>query len=177
MTLLAPAMFLILGLTGCIKACASDLWCRKVFNCDILLVVVGAAGWVATTAPSTMPTRLLVATGVMSAGTLLWLSGWLGGGDAKLLAAGAIWTGPDATFHFLIATALAGGLLTATIILARHRLHRQVAERPSHARAGPRTSPSASCAMPDPGSRRSETVPYAPAIVAGLVLSMVDKVI
>ena len=37
--------------------------------------------------------------------------GLLGGGDAKLLAACALWMGPEQIFLFLIHTALAGGAL------------------------------------------------------------------
>ena len=45
--------------------------------------------------------------------------GWLGGGDAKLLAAASLWVGPDAAVPFVFATALAGGALALVLLLAR----------------------------------------------------------
>jgi len=45
--------------------------------------------------------------------------GWLGGGDAKLLAAASLWAGPHAAVPFVIATALAGGALALALLFAR----------------------------------------------------------
>lgn len=44
--------------------------------------------------------------------------GWLGGGDAKLLAAASLWVGPAAG-TFVMFTALAGGLLALALVAAR----------------------------------------------------------
>ena len=45
--------------------------------------------------------------------------GWCGGGDAKLLAACALWLGWPGVLTFLLATGVAGGLLAAGLMLAR----------------------------------------------------------
>ncbi|WP_019996113.1 A24 family peptidase [Aureimonas ureilytica] len=46
--------------------------------------------------------------------------GWMGGGDAKLIAATALWFGPTlALWDYLFFASLLGGALTLTIILAR----------------------------------------------------------
>lgn len=45
------------------------------------------------------------------AGFLLFLRGLIGGGDAKLLAAAALWIGYPACFPLLVFSALAGGVL------------------------------------------------------------------
>ena len=45
--------------------------------------------------------------------------GWLGGGDAKLLAAASLWVGPGAAIWFVFATALAGGALALALLLVR----------------------------------------------------------
>jgi prepilin peptidase CpaA len=45
--------------------------------------------------------------------------GWLGGGDAKLLAAAALWMGPHAAAPFVMWTAFAGGGLALFFLLAR----------------------------------------------------------
>lgn len=48
---------------------------------------------------------------VLAAGVLLFIPGWIGGGDAKLAAAVALWVGFDNVVPFLFCAALAGGLL------------------------------------------------------------------
>jgi prepilin peptidase CpaA len=45
--------------------------------------------------------------------------GWLGGGDAKLLAAASLWAGPTAALSLVVATAVAGGVLALALLLAR----------------------------------------------------------
>jgi prepilin peptidase CpaA len=48
---------------------------------------------------------------VLAVGVLLFIPGWIGGGDAKLAAAVALWVGFESLLPFLFCTALAGGLL------------------------------------------------------------------
>lgn len=49
----------------------------------------------------------------------LWLPGWIGGGDAKLIAAGALWFGwPDAAM-FLLLSGVAGGALAVGLLMLR----------------------------------------------------------
>lgn len=45
--------------------------------------------------------------------------GWMGGGDAKLIAAASLWIGPQAAAPFLLFTALAGGGLALALMGAR----------------------------------------------------------
>lgn len=47
---------------------------------------------------------------------------WLGGGDAKLLAAVTLWLGLSGVLPFLLFTAMAGGGLCLLLLLARARL-------------------------------------------------------
>jgi prepilin peptidase CpaA len=67
------------------------------------------------------PTVLLihVATGIvaLAGGFLLFSLGLIGGGDAKLLAAGAVWFGFPGILAFLVYTALAGGVLAVAVSL------------------------------------------------------------
>jgi prepilin peptidase CpaA len=49
----------------------------------------------------------------------LFAAGWVGGGDAKLLAAASVWLGLQAMPVFLIATALAGGALSVLLMNIR----------------------------------------------------------
>jgi prepilin peptidase CpaA len=46
--------------------------------------------------------------------------GWIGGGDAKLAAATALWVGWPALFEYGLAASLIGGALTIAILALRH---------------------------------------------------------
>jgi len=46
--------------------------------------------------------------------------GWIGGGDAKLAAATALWLGWPALFEYGLAASLIGGALTIAILALRH---------------------------------------------------------
>lgn len=50
---------------------------------------------------------------------LMFQGGVMGGGDAKLIAAAAVWTGGAALAPFLFGMCLAGGLLALALILGR----------------------------------------------------------
>ena len=52
-------------------------------------------------------------------GIALFAMGWCGGGDAKLLAAAALWLGWPAVLPFLAFTGLAGGALAGGLMLLR----------------------------------------------------------
>jgi prepilin peptidase CpaA len=60
-----------------------------------------------------------VAIAVLLLTFVLFALGLLGGGDAKLAAATALWFGVDQTPTYLIYTALAGGAFALTILLFR----------------------------------------------------------
>jgi prepilin peptidase CpaA len=49
----------------------------------------------------------------------LFAMNWIGGGDAKLIAAIALWTGPAASLPFVLSAVLAGGLLSIVMIIFR----------------------------------------------------------
>ncbi len=64
--------------------------------------------------------------GHLTAGLLMFLVGfamfalgWIGGGDAKLLAAAALWIGLDHLLPFLFWTALLGGALSIALLTYR----------------------------------------------------------
>ena len=60
-----------------------------------------------------------VGLAVLICGFILFAFNILGGGDAKLLAAGAVWMGPMAVIPFVAYTALAGGLFSLAILIFR----------------------------------------------------------
>lgn len=59
---------------------------------------------------------LLVGLCALLGGMGMFAMGWIGGGDAKLFAAAALWLGWPATFPFMLVTGLAGGALTLAIL-------------------------------------------------------------
>ena len=61
---------------------------------------------------------------------LLCLRGLLGGGDVKLVAATALGLSPLATWQFLTATALFGGVLAVLHLLLRHSFRGDPLRRP-----------------------------------------------
>ncbi|MFO1143316.1 MAG: prepilin peptidase [Amaricoccus sp.] len=69
-----------------------------------LAVAAGAGAW-------SVAGDLAAALGVFALGALAFHLRLLGGGDVKLLAAGALWLGTGELGAFLTATVLAGGLL------------------------------------------------------------------
>jgi prepilin peptidase CpaA len=82
---------------------------------------------------------------VFALGALAFHLGALGGGDVKLLAAGALWLGTGELGAYLVITVLAGGLLALAFLAW------QLATRSGKATAGP-------------------SLPYAVAIAAGGIL-------
>jgi prepilin peptidase CpaA len=64
---------------------------------------------------------LHVAAGALMlvAGIGMFAAGWVGGGDAKLLAAGALWLGLPQLLPFLLLTGFIGGALMLVIVVFR----------------------------------------------------------
>lgn len=60
-----------------------------------------------------------IAAGLLVVSLVFFARGWMGGGDAKLLAVTALWLGFDHTPAFLVYTALFGGALTLAILQLR----------------------------------------------------------
>jgi prepilin peptidase CpaA len=56
---------------------------------------------------------------VLLIGMGMFAMNWIGGGDAKLLAAAVIWMGWQQALTFTLATALAGGVLAVLLATAR----------------------------------------------------------
>ena len=52
-------------------------------------------------------------------GVLLFIPGWFGGGDAKLMAAIALWVGLDSLLPYVLYVALAGGFIATLFSLVR----------------------------------------------------------
>ncbi|MCP1336869.1 A24 family peptidase [Futiania mangrovi] len=95
--------------------------------------------------------------GILVLGFALFAAGIAGGGDAKLLAASAIWVGASDFLLYLLAVALAGGALCLVLLLARKAPFPAGWLKADWVRR---------LLRPDDGAR---DVPYAVAMAAGLL--------
>ena len=108
-----PILVIIAGL--------SDLTTMKIPNWINLALLV-AYFPVALLLGMDLPTlglSTLIGFGVLIAGMVMFALRWVGGGDAKLFAAAALWMGPQATLGFLLFSALVGGLFCLMLMNAR----------------------------------------------------------
>ena len=75
--------------------------------------IIAAPGW------ETVGMHVLVGAIAFIVSVALFFAGVYGGGDAKFIPAVLIWLGPAGVAPFLVATALAGGILTIVVIIMR----------------------------------------------------------
>lgn len=100
-----------------IAAAVGDALYFRIPN-QLVLLIAGLFFPVALAAGLGLPAigmHLAICCLVLLGGFLLFAFGLFGGGDAKLLAAAALWLGWPALLPFLVWTALAGGVLGAII--------------------------------------------------------------
>ena len=135
-------------------AAASDMLRMRISNGLILYMLMGVTITCAVSQPTwaVLAAHVAVGLAILGGGLVLFDRGWMGGGDVKLLAVTGLWLGPAATPALLILTALAGGVLTLAMIVAR--------ALGAHGLAGGRIA-----ALSDPMDR----VPYGIAIAAAAI--------
>ena len=132
-----------LGLLGTLLAVAvaADVAQRRIPNVVVApIAMAGLAAQWAIGGPSAAGLSALGALGVLVLLILPWMSGKLGGGDVKLIAATAIWIGPSGLLPFLAFTAVAGApVALATRLFNLVRLRREASygrPRPARPRRG-----------------------------------------
>ena len=105
-----PSLLLFAG--ALIWAAGSDLLRLRIPN-PVVLGIATLYPLHVLSAPTAIdwPGALAVAGLVFATGFALFASRILGGGDAKLLAAVALWAGPSQIVILLLSTAIIGGLL------------------------------------------------------------------
>lgn len=113
--LLAPLPVLV------VVAALTDLTRMKIPNwiSAALIVAFFPAAFVAGLSPLEVGLHLGVGVLVLLAGMVLFAIRIIGGGDAKLMAAAALWLGASALTPFLVWTAILGGALSLILILGR----------------------------------------------------------
>ena len=112
-----------------IVAALHDVAVRTVPN--TIVVVLAIIGLVLAAAQHRLPGSCVAAGLTLVLGGVLWARRLIGGGDAKLLFASAIVIAPWHVPAMLLATALAGGVLSLPYLPGRRLIRRSIAARPT----------------------------------------------
>jgi prepilin peptidase CpaA len=102
-------------------AAASDVFTMTIPNrltAGLALAFIPAA-LLAGMAPEAMLLHAAAGAVMLLAGFALFAAGWIGGGDAKLAAAVALWLGLAHLGEFVLLAALFGGVLTLVLLTFR----------------------------------------------------------
>lgn len=108
-----PALVIVAGLR--------DLTTMKIPNwiSGALVVSFLPAALAVGLAPIDMAIHLGVAAAALVVGAGMFALRWIGGGDAKLMAAACLWLGVEGSGMFLLFTGVMGGLFCLILIFAR----------------------------------------------------------
>ncbi|GEQ99922.1 hypothetical protein JCM17845_05460 [Iodidimonas gelatinilytica] len=93
----------------------------------------------------------------------------MGGGDAKLIPAIALWAGPQNLLLFLLAMTLAGGLIAAILLVLR--------KKPRNTSISPTENQSPAAAQDGSAAAYTPSVPYAVAIAIGGGVFLIQPVL
>jgi prepilin peptidase CpaA len=121
--MIAHVLSLLLFPAAMAFAASTDLFTMKIPN---RVPIVLAAGFLALAMLDELPAAAIgghVAAGlaVLVVSFLFFTRGWIGGGDAKLAAATALWLGWAHLGDYLLVASLLGGVLTFAILEFRRR--------------------------------------------------------
>jgi prepilin peptidase CpaA len=102
-------------------AASSDLFTMTIANRVSLVLIGGFMLLAPLTGMSTgdMLSHAAAAAIVLVVAFVFFAQGWIGGGDAKLAAATALWLGFDHLLDYLVYASLCGGALTLLLIQFR----------------------------------------------------------
>ena len=108
-----PALVIVAGL--------KDLTSMKIPNWISGLLILGffPAALVVGVDPMTVAVHVGVATLALVVGAGLFALRWIGGGDAKLMAAACLWLGLSGSGMFLLWTGVMGGVFCLVLLFAR----------------------------------------------------------
>jgi prepilin peptidase CpaA len=102
-------------------AASSDLFTMTIANRVSIILVAGFATLAVLTgmSASDLMSHLGAAAAVLAVVFVFFACGWIGGGDAKLAAATALWLGFANLLDYLVYASLFGGALTLAIVYYR----------------------------------------------------------
>ena len=140
--------------------CAFDLKSFRIPNAlPLALIALFLIKVAAPTGMAPWPSHVTAFGLTLGLGFLAFALGLVGGGDAKLMSALALWFGMDALPSFIVMTAIGGGVLALVLLLLRWLFARRlIFSNMAGADAGPRLL------------ERQAPVPYALPIALAAVL-------
>ena len=102
-------------------AAASDLFTMTISNRVSLALAAGflVLALASGMAPSEILSHLGAGASVLAVSFVCFAFGWIGGGDAKLAAAAALWFGFGHLLNYLVYASLFGGVLTLLLLQFR----------------------------------------------------------
>jgi prepilin peptidase CpaA len=102
-------------------AASSDLFTMTISNRVTIILIAGffALAFWSGMSPNDMLSHVGAALSVLAVTFVFFARGWIGGGDAKLAAATALWLGFDHLMAYLLYASIFGGILTIAIIRFR----------------------------------------------------------
>jgi len=112
-------------------------------------------------APMDIAIHVGIGLAALVVGMGMFAAGWIGGGDAKLLAASCLWMGLSGVAPFLIWTGLAGGAFCLFLMTARQYF--------------PMVAPSVSQGWVINLMQPKGDIPYGVAIAAGALLALPES--
>lgn len=77
--------------------------------------------------------HIVVGIAVLAIGIAMFSAGLMGGGDAKLIAAGALWIGYDKLLEYVLTISVAGGVLALVVLFYRRAVPTAAIVRPDWA--------------------------------------------
>src|SRR5271156_6457598 len=122
MMLLIEAIKLTLFPATMAFAASSDLLTMTIAN-RVSLVLIGGFGLLAALSGlsgAELISHVEAAAAVLTVAFCCFACGWIGGGDAKLAAATALWLGLSHLFDYLVYASILGGALTLLIVQFRN---------------------------------------------------------
>ena len=119
--MLADAIRLLLFPALMSFAASSDLITMTISNRVSLILIAGffVLAVMVGMPPTAIGMHVAASATVLVVAFIFFARGWIGGGDAKLAAATALWLGFDQLLNYVIFASLFGGLLTLAILRFR----------------------------------------------------------
>ena len=151
-----------------LAASLSDVAWRRIPNLIVLpLAATGGVAQLYLGGPSRFLSGLAAGAIVFALLLIPWRKGLLGGGDLKLAVAAALWLAPERLPVFLLAGALAGGVIAIAVYASSATAERREVRRNLAAAAL-----TGNLGMLPAGREARRTVPYAVALATGAMVAM-----
>ncbi len=113
------AVLALVALACVVAAAGFDVWRFEIPDTLSIVLVGTAIGYGLLTPGFGWLSHIAAALLFFAIGLALFASGWMGGGDIKLMTGIAAWTGLWGLVVQLLVTSIAGGLVTLLLLAAR----------------------------------------------------------